>query len=284
MSDDLSNHNRNNTANHLPHFHQLCFTIFKLAHFQIFKLKKHIPNIVTLMNMACGCAGIAMVFGGMAEWAPFMIFAGAIFDFFDGFVARAFKADSELGKQLDSMSDLVTFGVLPATLLLVLLNFSGETSIIPGWHLPIVTGFSLAWHQTLPLFIVTLGAGYRLAKFNIDTRQTTSFLGLPSPANGIFFAALFLGVSFGNFPERLIPIILSPITLYSLAIVFALLMVSEIPMFAMKVKGYGWKGNEFRYALLILSLPLIVFFQFAGLSLCIILYILLSIIQNLVKR
>ncbi len=234
--------------------------------------------------MACGCAGIAMVFSGMAEWAPYMIFLGALFDFFDGFVARALKVDSEMGKQLDSMSDLVTFGVLPSMLLLVLLNFTGATSVVPGWHTPIITGFHLSWYQTLPLFIVTLGAGYRLAKFNIDTRQTTSFLGLPSPANGIFFASLFLGLAMDSFPLWLSQIILNPITLYSLAIIFALLMVSEIPMFAMKVKGYGWKGNEFRYALLILSLPLIVFFQFAGLSLCIILYILLSIIQNLVKR
>lgn len=251
------------------------------------------------MNMACGCAGIAMVMGGQPEWAPFMVFLGAIFDFFDGFVARAFKADSELGKQLDSMSDIVTFGVLPSILIAVSLNYvqipdpvTGNVSgfnllqSIPGFSVDGETRFFVftEWYNMLPIFIITLGAGYRLAKFNIDTRQTTSFLGLPSPANGIFFAALFLGISFGNFPEGLTPIILNPITLYSLAIIFALLMVSEIPMFAMKVKGYGWKGNEFRYALLILSLPLIIFFQFAGLSLSIILYILLSIIQNLVKR
>lgn len=220
--------------------------------------------------MACGCAGIAMVFGGMAEWAPYMIFLGAIFDFFDGFVARAFKADSELGKQLDSMSDLVTFGVLPAILLV--------------YHITIGASMVWDWHEYLPFFLITLGAGYRLAKFNIDTRQTTSFLGLPSPANGIFFAALVIGINSGQFPESIIGILSNVYVLYALAVIFALLMVSEIPMFAMKVKGYGWKGNEFRYALLILSLPLIVFFQFAGLSLCIILYILLSIIQNLVKR
>ena len=216
-----------------------------------------------------------------------MVYLGAIFDFFDGFVARAFKADSELGKQLDSMSDLVTFGVLPSVLLVYLL---GVVDFVERDYLPFTLAdgsipmAKISWYLILPFFVVVLGAGYRLAKFNIDTRQTTSFLGLPSPANGIFFAALFLGISLGNFPEWLTPILLNPITLYALAIIFALLMVSEIPMFAMKVKGYGWKGNEFRYALLILSLPLIVFFQFAGLSLSIILYILLSIIQNLVKR
>jgi CDP-diacylglycerol--serine O-phosphatidyltransferase len=222
------------------------------------------------MNMACGCAGIAMVLGGQPEWAPYMIFAGAIFDFFDGFVARAFKADSELGKQLDSMSDIITFGVLPAFLL--------------AYHMDISTSAAGDWQQYLPFFLLTLGAGYRLAKFNIDTRQTTSFLGLPSPANGIFFASLIIGISNGQFPEMIIVLLTNIYVLYTLAVIFALLMVSEIPMFAMKVKGYGWKGNEFRYALLILSLPLIIFFQFAGLSLCIILYILLSIIQNLVKR
>ena len=250
-------------------------------------MKRHIPNIVTLMNMACGCAGIALIFSGFPVYGAMMVYLGAIFDFFDGFVARAFKADSELGKQLDSMSDLVTFGVLPSVLLVYLL---GVVDFVERDYLPFTLAdgsipmAKISWYLILPFFVVVLGAGYRLAKFNIDTRQTTSFLGLPSPANGIFFAALFLGISLGNFPEWLTPILLNPITLYALAIIFALLMVSEIPMFAMKVKGYGWKGNEFRYALLILSLPLIVFFQFAGLSLSIILYILLSIIQNLVKR
>lgn len=216
-----------------------------------------------------------------------MVYLGAIFDFFDGFVARAFKADSELGKQLDSMSDLVTFGVLPSVLLVYLL---GVVDFVERDYLPFTLAdgsipmATISWYLILPFFVVVLGAGYRLAKFNIDTRQSTSFLGLPSPANGIFFASLFLGLSTYGFPLWLNHLILTPITLYALAIIFALLMVSEIPMFAMKVKGYGWKGNEFRYALLILSLPLIVFFQFAGLSLCIILYILLSIIQNLVKR
>lgn len=223
--------------------------------------------------MACGCVGIAMILGGEESrlLAPFMIFLGAIFDFFDGFVARALKSDSELGKQLDSMSDLVTFGVLPG-LLLVTLLFDIYYDTMP------------LLREKIALFIVTLGAGYRLAKFNIDTRQTTSFLGLPSPANGIFFASLYLGILQEQFPDGLLELLRNWNVLFALAAIFALLMVSEIPMFAMKVKSYGWKGNEFRYALLILSLPLIVFFQFAGLSLCIILYILLSIIQNLVKR
>jgi CDP-diacylglycerol---serine O-phosphatidyltransferase len=222
------------------------------------------------MNMACGCAGIAFLFQGRMEIAAYMVFLGALFDFFDGFVARALKVDSEMGKQLDSMSDLVTFGVLPSMLLASLCS----------------TDFGLngSWYRFLPFFAVTLGAGYRLAKFNIDTRQTVSFLGLPSPANGIFFASLLLGVVSDSFPDPINSMLRNANVAYALAIIFALLMVSEIPMFAMKVKGYGWKGNEFRYALLILSLPLIVFFQFAGLSLCIILYILLSIIQNLVKR
>ncbi len=237
--------------------------------------------------MACGCAGIALIFSGFPVYGAMMVYLGAIFDFFDGFVARALKVDSEMGKQLDSMSDLVTFGVLPSVLLVYLL---GVVDFVERDYLPFTLAdgsipmATISWYLILPFFVVVLGAGYRLAKFNIDTRQSTSFLGLPSPANGIFFASLFLGLSTNGFPLWLSHLILTPITLYALAIIFALLMVSEIPMFAMKVKGYGWKGNEFRYALLILSLPLIIFFQFAGLSLSIILYILLSITQNLVKR
>lgn len=240
-------------------------------------MKKHIPNIVTLMNLACGCLGIVFAFESDLQTAAFMVFLGAAFDFADGFVARALGESSELGKQLDSLSDLVTFGVLPAVLLYHVLAYQ------------MLTG---EWYQLAPVFIIALAAAYRLGKFNIDTRQTTSFLGLPSPANGIFMASYALAyfgvnndlndiVSFLSTPTT---IFYAPATIYIIAIVFSLLMVSEIPMFAMKVKGIGWKGNEFRYLLIIGAIPLIILFKFAGVSMAILLYIVLSITENLVRR
>lgn len=229
---------------------------------------KHIPNLVTLGNLACGCMGIMFAFTGKVELAAYMVFLGAAFDFADGFVARALKVSSELGKQLDSLSDDVTFGVLPASLLVVLM-----TSNAPA-----------EWYQIAPLYIVALAAAYRLAKFNISEEQSTSFIGMPSPANGIFFAALALGVTQQQFPQALLDILAQPYTLYILAVVFAYLMISPLPMFAMKVKSYGWKGNEFRYILIVSAVVLTILFKFAGVALTIVAYILLSIIEKTVRK
>lgn len=245
-------------------------------------MKKHIPNIVTLMNLASGCVGIMLAGQGKLEWAAAMVFIGAAFDFADGFVARALGVSSELGKQLDSLSDNITFGVLPSILLIQLLIVGPINSGKLFLFMPTVD--DLEYYQWLPLISVAMAAAYRLGKFNIDTRQTTSFLGLPSPANGIFFASLFLGVYYRQFPEFIINILANNLSIYILAFTFALLMISEIPMFAMKVKGVGWRGNEFRYILLIVAVVLIILLKFAGVALTIIAYILLSIIENLVRK
>lgn len=234
-------------------------------------MKKHIPNIVTLMNLASGCVGITLAGQGKLEWAAAMVFIGAAFDFADGFVARALGVSSELGKQLDSLSDGVTFGVLPAYLL------------VSFWEME---QHCLTWYSLAPLFILALAAAYRLGKFNIDTRQTTSFLGVPTPAAGIFVAAYMLAYELSPLAEwdAIRGIVYSIPAAYIIVISLALLMISEIPMFAMKVKGVGWKGNEFRYILLIVAVVLIILLKFAGVALTIIAYILLSIIENLVRK
>lgn len=246
-------------------------------------MKQHIPNIVTLCNLASGCVGLVLAFQGELAWAAAMVFVGAAFDFADGFVARALKVPSELGKQLDSLSDLVTFGVLPATLLMVVLTNQPQVANETVRLMKRAISEPYQWYQLAPLYIVALGAAYRLGKFNIDTRQTTSFLGLPSPANGIFFAALVLGIVLQQFPEAWMGMISHVNTFYILALAFSLLMISEIPMFAMKVNGIGWKGNQFRYILLIVAILSIILFKFAGVALTIVAYIILSIIEKQVR-
>ena len=229
---------------------------------------KHIPNLVTLGNLACGCLGIMFAFNGDLALGAYMVFLGAAFDFADGFVARALKVSSELGKQLDSLSDDVTFGVLPASLLVLLMSNGNTTE----------------WYLAAPLYVLALATAYRLAKFNISEEQSTSFIGMPSPASGIFFAALTLGVVQQQFPQVLLDALAQPYTLYVLAAVFSYLMISPLPMFAMKVKGYGWKGNEFRYILIVSAVVLTILFKFAGVALTIIAYILLSIIEKTVRK
>ncbi len=246
-------------------------------------MKQHIPNIVTLCNLASGSVGLVLAFQGNLEWAAAMVFIGAAFDFADGFVARALKVPSELGKQLDSLSDLVTFGMLPATLLMVTLTEQPNGATEAGRLFKRTFQNSYEWYQLAPLYIVALGAAYRLGKFNIDTRQTTSFLGMPSPANGIFFAALVLGIVLQQFPESWMDTINNATTFYILAAAFSLLMVSEIHMFAMKVQGLGWKGNEFRYILVLVAVLSVILFKFAGVALTIVAYVLLSIIEKQVR-
>lgn len=234
-------------------------------------VKKHIPNIVTLKNLASGCIGIMLAGQGELGWGAAMIFMGAAFDFADGFVARALGVSSELGKQLDSLSDGVTFGVLPSYLL------------VSFWEME---QLCMPWYVLAPLFVFALAAAYRLGKFNIDTRQTTSFLGVPTPAAGIFVAAYILAYELSPLAEweGIRDVLYSIPAAYIIVVTFALLMISEIPMFAMKVKGISWRGNEFRYILLIVAVVLIILLKFAGVALTIIAYILLSIIENLVRK
>lgn len=235
------------------------------------------------MNLGSGCVGIILAFQGELAWAATMVFVGAAFDFADGFVARALGVSSELGKQLDSLSDGVTFGVLPATLLMVTLTDHPHASHEAGRLFKKATTDSYAWYQLAPVYLCALGAAYRLGKFNIDTRQTTSFLGMPSPANGIFFAALVLGIVNKQLPDGVLELVNNATSFYILSAGFALLMISEIPMFAMKVTGIGWKGNEFRYILLGIAILSIILFKFAGVALTIIAYVILSIIEKQVR-
>jgi CDP-diacylglycerol--serine O-phosphatidyltransferase len=232
-------------------------------------LKKHIPNLITLLNLLCGC--IALVFAGEAnfEMAFFFVCLGIFFDFIDGFFARLFHVSSQLGLQLDSLADMVTSGVVPGLVLFKMLSNSvnSDPSLM---YLPYLG------------FIITLGSCYRLANFNIDTRQTDSFIGLPTPANALFILSLPLILK--NSDSLLVlELLINPWVLLFVAVLSAYILNAEIPLFALKIKKFNLKDNALPLFFLIISLLLLVFLQFSGVALTIAFYILLSIITNKFK-
>lgn len=232
-------------------------------------LKKHIPNLITLLNLLCGC--IALVFAGEAnfEMAFFFVCLGIFFDFFDGFFARLFHVSSPLGLQLDSLADMVTSGVVPGFVLFKMLSNSvnSDPSLI---YLPYLG------------FIITLGSCYRLANFNIDTRQTDSFIGLPTPANALFILSLPLILK--NSDSLLVlELLINPWVLLFIAVLSAYILNAEIPLFALKIKKFNLKENVLQLFFLLISLLLLVLLQFAGVALIIVFYVLLSLITNKFK-
>lgn len=229
---------------------------------------KHVPNAMTCGNLLCGCLGILSVMNGDLVTAAWLIVLAGVLDFGDGFVARAVGVSGPFGKELDSLADVVTFGVLPSFILHALLR-----SNVPS-GLPSGSGTSL-WLY-LPFAIAICGA-LRLARFNIDTRQTDQFLGLPIPANALVVASLPMIVA--NQPTYA-ALVLSPYFLYTIIIALSLLMVSELPLMAFKFKSFAWAANRIKYSFLIASILLLVLLQFAAILLIILLYILLSIVAK----
>lgn len=242
-------------------------------------MKKHLPNAVTCLNLVCGCSAIHLAYIGRLEWAGLALFAAALFDFADGFVARLLHVKSELGKQLDSLSDVVSFGVAPGVIMLHLLVMGDK-----------------AWETGLPLWLPFIAvllpvfSALRLAKFNIDTRQTDSFIGLPTPAMGLVVASMAILI-YRNFESPLFPFndyvvffVLHPAVLIATTVVFAFLMVSPLPLFAMKFSSFGWQQNKLRYIFLGSSFLLLLLFFFTAIPIIVLLYIVLSIIVNLSQK
>jgi len=232
------------------------------------EIRKAIPNALTSGNLLLGCLAIIAALGGKPEQASWMIAAAAILDFFDGFIARALKATSEIGKQLDSLADMVTFGVAPG-MILYMMNTECFAS----------AGFCI--NQYIPLLIPIFGA-LRLAKFNIDTRQSDTFIGVPTPAIAMFVASIPLIISHDTL--GLGTIFTNSWFLKFFPVIAAYLMVMEVPLIALKFKNFAWQGNEFRFILILSSLALILLFTYTGVALSIVVYILLSIIQQILKR
>jgi len=231
-------------------------------------IKKHIPNAITCCNLLCGCLAIVQAFEGNLIYAAYLVGLAAIFDFFDGFAARMLKVSSAIGKDLDSLADMVTFGVVPGLVMFKLIQLS-----IINYTLPI----SIAYIA----FLIPVFSALRLAKFNNDTRQTESFIGLNTPANSMVICSIPLILK----QHPYIGTLLNPYVLCVLSVGLSLLLVSEIPIFALKFKHFKWKGNEIRFIFLALSLLMLITLQFLGIPLIIILYVLLSLLTNyLAKR
>ena len=257
-------------------------------------MKKHIPNFITSLNLFSGCIAIAFAFAGYQYvWiAGIMIFVAAVFDFLDGLAARMLHAYSELGKQLDSLADMVSFGIAPSVIVFQLLNtsigkvdpsseFSDLLSKINGINIlnQFFTYKPIELLITFSAFIIAVFSALRLAKFNIDTRQTTSFIGLPTPANAILFASFPLIL---HFESSILcnSIILNTYILLTLVIIQSALLVSEIPLFSLKMKSLKWADNKTRYIFLSLSIILLAILHFKAIPFVILLYIVSSIINN----
>lgn len=208
--------------------------------------------------------GIYFANQGDLRLATYCIFIAAVFDFFDGFAARLLKVSSDIGKQLDSLADLVTFGVLPSFILFKMIEQNTPFDYLP-----------------FTAFLIGIFSAVRLAKFNIDERQSDRFIGVPTPANAIFISTLpFLVERFGN----LMSFIENPYVLVLIAIISSFLLIAELPLIALKFKSKQWKGNEFRFSLLIIGAALLLSLGWAGAPLLIITYIVLSVVEGLVQK
>jgi CDP-diacylglycerol--serine O-phosphatidyltransferase len=235
-------------------------------------LKKHIPNAITSLNLVCGCIGILLAFRGSVELAALMIVLAAIFDFMDGMAARLLHVHSEIGKELDSLADLVSFGVLPGALVFVKLEEVGTYS----------------WFPFVGLLIPVLSA-LRLAKFNLDTRQSESFLGLPVPANALFWVGVTWltasdSASLNQFNLILNTAFNQPLIIIILTVALSLLLVSELPLFSLKFKNLKWVDNKTRYIFLGLALILSILLGVGSLPMIIVLYVIISIMNNLLSK
>lgn len=235
-------------------------------------MKKHIPNTITCCNLISGCIATYWAFNNNYQLALLFVVIGAVFDFFDGFAARLLHVSSNIGKELDSLADDITFGFAPSAIIFAMLR-SLNTPETPLFNCPLVG-------QLLPYvaFVMAAFSALRLAKFNLDERQTTSFIGLPTPANALFWAALAATLPLNT---ELIPAEAWAVLLIVGVMISSKLLVAEIPMFALKFKTYGFKGNELRYSFIVFSLILLAALGITGFSAIIVLYILTSIANNL---
>ena len=296
-------------------------------------IRKNIPNTITAGNLMCGCIAVVFAFRGDLVMAAYLVGLAAILDFFDGFAARLLKVSSPIGKDLDSLADMVTFGLVPGICIFHLMYFSLIQT--KAGNIPIdlskqfsdegVAFFFSKWELILPFlaFFIPVFSAVRLAKFNNDSRQQDSFLGLPTPANAILIMSIPLFLSrkfdFDTFDFAINPLFYSKgqfnslllsksvgmclndthfgaisriiLTLFSsvwfyvfFIIISCFLLVSEIPLIALKFKNYQWKGNEYRWILVLGSVGLLVFSGLEGVGLVILFYLILSIIPNFIKK
>lgn len=232
-------------------------------------IKKHIPNTITCCNLISGCIAISFALAGNHKMALFWIIMGAVFDFFDGMIARLLKVSSPIGKELDSLADVVTFGVAPSAILFSELY----TLQYPGYMQGLEKIFPYC------AFLIAAFSALRLAKFNLDERQSTSFIGLPTPANALFWGSFIIGGhTFIESTRWAIPLLLIMIC------VSCYLLIAEFPMFALKFKKWTWKGNKIKYIFILTCIPMLLFLGYSAFSAIIAWYVVLSAIVLLTNK
>jgi CDP-diacylglycerol---serine O-phosphatidyltransferase len=240
-------------------------------------MKVHLPNFITLLNLACGTVAIVLALEGQWQWAVYLVLAASVFDFLDGFTARLLKAHSETGKQLDSLADMVTFGVVPAVFIYILfkelfLNLSDEAGAFYS---------QLQWVVLLSILIVPAFSAIRLARFNSEEDHGTFFHGLPTPAHTLFWTGIFWqfmqsGTLFGT------P--LNMFFMWAIMFIMAFHMILPVPMYSLKFEHFRLRGNLIRYLLLFLAVGILLLSGLGGMSLVILVYILFSLMNLLLAR
>lgn len=230
------------------------------------RLLRHLPNLITLLNLFSGCIAMIFAFHDNYLYAFGFVFLGIFLDFFDGFFARMFNASSPLGLQLDSLADMVTSGVTPGLVMYKMLLDTVQSHDLPVW-LPYLG------------FIITLGSCYRLANFNVDTRQTDSFIGLPTPANALFIMSLPLVLA-NTDSLAVLELLVTPWFLLFVTALSAYMLNAEIPLFSLKIKKFSLKENSLQVVFLAVSLLLLVFLQYTGIPLVILTYVAMSVVNN----
>ena len=248
-------------------------------------MKKHIPNVVTLLNLFCGSVAVLFAVNGNMIATAFFVFLGIFFDFFDGLLARKLNVQSELGLQLDSLADMITSGLVPGIVMYKLLELtmvSGNVDLAASnaeWNTTVY--WNGLKHSFLPLLglLITLASAYRLATFNISDNQSDSFIGLPTPANALLILSFPLILEYQN-NDLMNSIILNKWFLIAVTLLSCYVLNAKIKLIALKFKTWNVKDNIARYLLIIMALILLIIFKFAGIPLIIILYMFLSLASN----
>lgn len=242
-------------------------------------IKKHIPNTITLLNLLAGLLALIHAFNGNYNEAFSLVCLGIFFDYWDGFFARIWKVQSPIGLQLDSLADMVTSGVVPGLVMYKMLadiqeNQSQYNLTEDTYYMGVVPYLG---------FLITLASCYRLAKFNIDTRQTDSFIGLPTPANALLIMSIPM-IQFHSEFEWLVDFLSNPYVLVGVTVLSSYLLNAEIPLFSLKVKSFSWEKYKMQVVFLIISLILIVLLEFIAIPIIILLYVILSVVNNAIGK
>ncbi len=242
---------------------------------------KQIPNLITLSNLFLGTVSIVFSFQEELSIAAMLIFVAAVFDFLDGFAARLLKAYSDIGKELDSLADLVSFGLAPAVILHQLM----VSNIPPMAFLAFIGNepdfwTNVGWYAMLLFpFMLTLFSAYRLARFNVDTRQTESFIGLPTPASGLLIASFPLILASANCPDWLQELLVSSSFILPFVAIISYLLVSPLPLMSLKFKSLRWKENAWRFILMAFSLISVIIFKWMAVPIIWLGYIVISLLN-----